>query len=125
MWLLGSFAGIALVLAAIGLFGVLASDVAQRRTEIGIRLALGAQPRAILSRTVSQGLLLAVAGLSVGLVGALMLTRLVARFLYGVTPTDPLVFGAVALVLLLTAALASLIPAFRASRVDPALTLRE
>lgn len=125
VWLLGCFAGIALLLAAIGLYGVLASDVAQRKIEIGIRLALGAEPGGILSRTVSQGVLLAAAGLAVGLAGALMLTRLVASFLYGVAPTDPLVFGAVSLVLIVTAAAASWIPAVRASQVDPALTLRE
>jgi putative ABC transport system permease protein len=125
VWLLGCFAGIALLLAAVGLYGVLSSDVAQRRTEIGIRLALGAEPSGILSRTVSQGVILTAAGLAVGLAGASMLTRLVASFLYGVAPTDPLVFGAVALVLLVTAAAASLLPALRASRVDPALTLRE
>jgi putative ABC transport system permease protein len=125
VWLLGSFAGMALLLAAIGLYGVLASDVAQRKIEIGIRLALGAEPAGILSHTVSQGVLLAAAGLAVGLGGALTLARLVQSFLYGVAPTDPLVFGAVALVLIVTAAAASLIPALRASRVDPAVTLRE
>jgi predicted permease len=125
VWLLGSFAAIALLLAAIGLYGVLASDVAQRRIEIGIRLALGAEPGRILSKTVSQGLLLAAIGVAAGLAGALALTRLVASFLYGVAPTDPLVFGAVALVLIATAAVSSWIPALRASRVDPALTLRE
>jgi ABC-type antimicrobial peptide transport system permease subunit len=115
----------ALLLAAIGLYGVLASDVAQRKIEIGIRLALGAEPAGILSHTVSRGVLLAAAGLAVGLGGALTLARLVQSFLYGVAPTDPLVFGAVALVLIVTAAAASLIPALRASRVDPAVTLRE
>jgi putative ABC transport system permease protein len=125
VWLLGSFAGMALLLAAIGLYGVLASDVAQRKMEIGIRLALGAEPAGILSHTVSQGVLLAAAGLAVGLGGALTLARLVESFLYGVAPTDPLVFGAVALVLIVTAAAASWIPALRASRVDPAVTLRE
>ena len=125
VWLLGSFAGMALLLAAIGLYGVLASDVAQRKIEIGIRLALGAEPGGILSRTVSQGVLLAGAGLALGMAGALLLTRLVATFLYGVAPTDPIVFGAVALVLIVTATAASLIPALRASQVDPAVTLRE
>jgi ABC-type antimicrobial peptide transport system permease subunit len=125
VWLLGCFAGIALLLAAIGLYGVLSSDVAQRRTEIGIRLALGAEPGGILSRTVTQGVILTATGLALGLTGALLLTRVAKSLLYGVAPTDPLIFGAVALVLILTATAASLIPAVRASRVDPALTLRE
>jgi predicted permease len=125
VWLLGTFAAIALLLAAIGLYGVLSSDVAQRRVEIGIRLALGAESGGILSRMVSQGVLLAAAGLAAGLVAALLLTRLVKSFLYGVAPTDPLVFGAVALLMIVIAAAASWIPALRASRVDPAIALRE
>jgi ABC-type antimicrobial peptide transport system permease subunit len=115
----------ALLMAAIGLYGVLASDVAQRRVELGIRLTLGADPENILTGTVGQGVALAAAGLTIGLGGALFVSRLVASFLYGVAPTDPMVFGAVALVLIVTSAVASLLPAFRASRVDPAITLRE
>ncbi len=125
VWLLGSFAAMALLMAAIGLYGVLASDVAQRRVELGIRLTLGADPENILTGTVGQGVALAAAGLTIGLGGALFVSRLVASFLYGVAPTDPMVFGAVALVLIVTSAVASLLPAFRASRVDPAITLRE
>jgi predicted permease len=125
VWLLGTFAAMALLLAAIGLYGVLSSDVAQRRVEIGIRLALGANAGGVLTRMVCQGVILAAAGLAAGLVAALLLARLVTSFLYGVAPTDPLVFGAVALVMIVIAAAASLAPAMRAARVDPAVALRD
>jgi putative ABC transport system permease protein len=123
--LLGVFAGLALLLAAIGLYGVLAYQVGRQAPEIGLRMALGASPTNVLRRVLTQGLLLAAAGIGIGIVGALAASRLLASFLFEVKPTDPATYTAVALVLLVTAGVASYLPARRAMRVDPVAALRE
>ena len=122
--LLGVFAGIALVLALIGLYGVLAYAVAQRHREIGVRMALGAQRRDVLQLVVGQGMRLVLVGVGLGLIGALALTRLLRGLLFGVGPNDPLTLAATPLLLALTALLACWMPASRASRVDPMEALR-
>ncbi len=122
--LLGIFASVALVLAMIGVFGVINYSVAQRTHEIGIRLALGAQRRDVFRLVVGQGLLLAVIGVGLGAVGAVALTRLIAGLLYGVSPTDGPTFVLVALIVTVVAALACYLPARRATRVDPLVALR-
>jgi len=118
------FAGLALLLSAIGIYGVLAYSVAQRTREIGIRVALGAQARDVVRMVVGQGILLAGFGLVVGLVAALLLTRLLASVLYGVKPTDPAVFVIVAGILGCVAVGAALVPSLRALRIRPANALR-
>jgi putative ABC transport system permease protein len=122
--LLSIFAGVALVLTIVGLYGVMSYAVAQRTNEIGIRMALGAQPRDVLSLIVGQGFKLVLAGLAIGLIGAYAVTRLVASLLFGVTTKDPLTFGVVALALAVVALLACYIPARRAAKVDPIVALR-
>ena len=122
--LLVTFAALALVLAAVGLYGVVAYSVAQRRRELGLRMALGASTRRVLALVVGQGLRPALAGAIVGLVGAVFLTRLMRSMLFGVAPGDPLTVLAVAVVLAAVAAIASLIPARRVLRVHPAESLR-
>jgi putative ABC transport system permease protein len=121
---LTSFAGLAVLLAAIGLYGVLAYNVEQRRRELGVRAALGAARRDLLSPVVREGMGLVGAGLVMGIAGAAGMTRLMNSLLFGVTPLDPLAFGAAAAMLLLVAVVAFLRPAWRAASADPAATLR-
>jgi putative ABC transport system permease protein len=123
-FLMALFAGVAALLAAVGLYGVMAYLVGQRTHEIGIRLALGAQRRDILRLIVGHGLALTAVGLVVGLAGALALTRFMTTLLFGVTPTDGFTFASVALLLTTVALLACLVPARRAARVDPMVALR-
>jgi putative ABC transport system permease protein len=124
MLLLAIFAGLAMVLAAVGIYGVMSYSVAQRRGEIGIRMALGAQKVDVLKLTVGEGLKLVVIGIGVGLIGAFLLTRLMSSLLFGITATDPLTFAAISLVLVAVALIASYVPARRATKVDPLVALR-
>jgi len=122
--LVGVFALAALVLAMVGVFGVLAYSVAQRTREIGVRVALGATPGGILKMVLGQGLITVAIGLVVGLAGSLLLTRTMRSMLFEISPNDPLTMVGIALLLLLIAMLASYIPARRATRVDPMIALR-
>ena len=124
MVLLGVFAGLALVLATVGIYGVISYTATQRTHEIGIRIALGAERADVLRMVVGHGLRLSLIGIGAGLVAALGLTRLMSSMLYGVRPTDVVTFAAVALLLAGVAALASYVPARRATRVDPIIALR-
>ena len=122
--LLGTFAMFALAIAGVGLFGVLSYTVAQRAREIGIRSALGAQVRDIISLVVRQSMAIAGAGVLLGLVASLWLVRGLQKFLFGVAPHDLASFAGVAAILIAVAALASVVPARRAARVDPVKVLR-
>ena len=122
--LLGAFSILALILAAVGIYGVLAYSVTQRTHEIGIRMALGAERRNVLSLVLGRTLLLAIAGIALGTAGALAATRVLARFLYEIKPTDPATFTGVATLLACVALLAGWIPARRATKVDPMVALR-
>jgi len=124
MLLLGLFAGLALVLAAIGIHGVLSYAVSQRRREIGIRMALGARSSDLVALVVRQGVTLAAVGLAAGLAGAFVLTGFLSTQLFGVTPTDPATFATVAAVLFVVALAATVAPAHRAASVDPIVSLR-
>ena len=124
MWLLGAFAGIALILSAVGIYGMLAYDVTQRTKEIGIRGAIGATRAQIVALILRQGLWKAGMGLVIGLAGAFFLSRYMGSLLFEVEPNDPLIFSGVAVLLLLVALLASWLPARRAARVDPIVALR-
>jgi putative ABC transport system permease protein len=124
MRILGIFAGMALLLAIIGIYGVMSYFVNQRIHEIGIRMALGAQRADVLGMVAKLGLKLAGTGVIIGIGLALGLARLISGFLYGVKPTDPITYGAVAVALLAVALIACYIPARRAMRVDPMVSLR-
>ena len=125
LFLIGAFAAAALVLASLGIYGVVSYSVSQRAQEIGIRMALGASPGGVQARVVGGTLALAAAGVTAGVAGALALSKLLASLLYGVTPTDPLTFASTVALLLALAALASYLPARRASQVDPIRVLRQ
>jgi putative ABC transport system permease protein len=124
MLLLGAFASMALILAAVGIYGVIAYSAGQRTHEIGIRRALGAQRRDVLELVLSEGLVLVLTGIVIGLAGALGLTRVIAGLLYSVGPRDPAVFTLVPLLLAAVALFASYLPARRATKVDPMVALR-
>ncbi|MBS1791400.1 MAG: ABC transporter permease [Acidobacteria bacterium] len=123
-FLLGAFAALALALAAVGIYGVLAYSVTQRTREIGVRLALGAGQRSVLRLVLKQGLALALIGSVIGLIGALALTRLMSALLFEVSVTDPLTYGSVSALLILVVLMACWIPARRAAKVDPIIALR-
>jgi predicted permease len=122
--LLTAFAGLALLLATIGTYGVLSYMVAERQREIGIRMALGAHQSAVLAQVMKQGLILAAVGIVLGLAGALGVNRLLASLLFGIQPTDPATLAIVIVAILLVAAFACWLPAWRASRVNPSVVLR-
>jgi putative ABC transport system permease protein len=122
--LLGIFAALALILASVGIFGVLAYIVTQRTHEIGIRIALGAQKEDVLKLVIGQGITLALIGIAIGVAGALALTRVMTSLLYGVSAVDPIVFASVSLLLITVALFACYIPARRAMCVDPMIALR-
>jgi putative ABC transport system permease protein len=122
--LLSLFSGTALLLASVGLYGIMAYSVAQRTREIGIRIALGASYRRVLRLVLFKGMKLTAIGVSLGIVGAFMLTRVLKSLLFGVSPTDPITFLGVILLLILVAVLACYLPARRASRVHPLEALR-
>jgi putative ABC transport system permease protein len=125
MLLLALFAGCALFLAAVGLYGVVAYSVSQRTQELGVRMAMGARPGDLVRMVLGGGLKLTLVGLGIGMAGALAVTRLISSLLFRVTPFDPVSYGATAIVLLAVATLAAYVPARRATRVDPIVTLRQ
>jgi len=122
--LLALFAGVALALATIGIYGVMAYLVSQGTREIGIRMALGATQHAVLRLVVKQGMVLALCGVMIGLIAALAFSRLLSGLLFGVRPSDPFTFAAIAILLFAVAMVASYIPARRAARIDPMISLR-
>src|SRR5262249_20725364 len=125
LWLIGGFAAVALLLALIGLYGVIAYSVAQRTREIGIRHAVGASFSQICWMVLGQSLRLVAIGVAAGIAGALGLTRLLSGLLFGVKATDPAVFAGAALLFAAVAVFASYLPAYRAAKVDPIIALRD
>lgn len=125
MFLLAIFAGLALLLASVGLYGVMSYSVAQRSHEIGVRMALGAQIANVIKLVVSHGLVLSLAGIVAGLAGSWLFAGFMSSLLFDTRAIDPLTFVAVAVILLLVALLACFVPAYRASRIDPANVLRQ
>jgi ABC-type antimicrobial peptide transport system permease subunit len=124
MTLLGVFAGVALLLAVVGIYGVIAYSVAQRTREVGIRRALGAQRADVLRLVLRQGLVLTLTGCGLGLAIAFGLTRIMIGLLFGISATDAVTFGAVAMLFVIVASIAAFIPAWRAARIDPMEALR-
>jgi putative ABC transport system permease protein len=124
MLLLGIFAGLALVLAAVGLYGVISYSVSQRTREIGIRVALGASHKSVLRLVVGEGMVLASAGVVIGVTASFFLTKFMTTLLFGVSPTDPITFVAISVLLIGVSIVASVIPARKAMRVDPMVALR-
>ena len=122
--LFGLFAGLALLLATVGVYGALTASVSQRTRELGVRIALGATARDVGRMIVGQGLKLVLSGIALGLVGALALRRMIEKLLFGVSPTDPLTYAVIASLLIGVALLACWIPARRATKVDPLVALR-
>jgi predicted permease len=125
MILLGAFAAVALLLASLGIYGVISYLVGQRTQELGIRIALGAQRKDVLRLILNHGMKMAVGGVALGLVVALGLTRLMSKMLYGVSATDPATFAVITLLLMMVALLACFLPAWRATQVDPLVALRQ
>jgi putative ABC transport system permease protein len=124
MQFVGLFAGFALLLAAVGIYGVMSYSVTQRKQEVGIRVAMGATPSDILRLIVGGGMKLTLIGVAVGVLASLLLTRLLSSLLFGVHAIDPLAFTGSALALIITAVVACYLPARRATRVDPIIVLR-
>jgi len=122
--LFGFFAFVAVLMAAVGLYGLVNYSAEQRTQEFGIRMALGAQPKDLVATVVREGALIALAGAVLGLAGALWLTRFIKSFLFGVAPTDTVTLAIVSAVLVAVAILACLIPALRASRIEPSVALK-
>jgi len=122
--LLSLFAGIALVLAIVGIYGVMSYSVTQRTHEIGIRMAVGARPLDVFKMILGHGMKLALIGVGIGLVGAFLLTRLMATMLFGVEPTDATTYGAISILLIAIALLACYLPGRRATKVEPTISLR-
>ena len=125
MVLLGIFAGVALALAAVGIYGIMSYTVAQRSHEVGIRMALGAGSGEVMRLVLGQSVWLTLGGIVAGLAGSLFLTKFLSSLLFNVKATDPMTFGVVALILMAVALLASFVPAYRATTLDPVNALRQ